>query len=97
MMEVARIKRLIAAAESVHGLTKLLSESLSLHPRFDASEAEKAYFKKYRGAQQNGLKYLNEALIAMGDSEKRHWDAPEWYSRYGLHYYLFFRDRYVGK
>lgn len=97
MLEVERLTELADAAAGLSPIAKLKWTIDKANPNDPVNKSKAEFFKKYDNGQGNGIKGLNEALIAMGQCENQYFGDPNWYARYGMPYYMFMRERYLRR
>jgi hypothetical protein len=79
----------------MNGVAGLYWAKIQGDPNDPMNKSKAAFYAKYDGAQANGLKFLNDALKAMGDFEMKNYGDRNWYLYFGLPYYNFMVARYT--
>lgn len=80
------------SVSGVHGVAGLGWQPERTKIEQSLKNFEQAYDAKY--AELLGL--LEAALKDIGQCERKHFNTPDWYDRYGFIYYTFMADRYKG-
>jgi hypothetical protein len=94
-IKTKRLAELANSAANMNGIAGLYWAKIQGDPNDPMNKAKAAFFAKYDGAQENGLKALNETLKAMGDFEFKTYGDRNWYLYFGLPYYNFMVARYT--
>ena len=94
-IKAKRLSDLAGSAASMNGIAGLYWAKIQGDPNDPMNKAKAHFYAIYDGAQDKGLKALDQTLKAMGEFEFRNYGDRNWYLYFGLPYYRFLVTRYT--
>lgn len=94
MLETGRIIELADAAAGLSPYANFAWKVHKVNPSAAFNKSKAKFFSAYDTNYKELIKRLNDTLIDLGKCERKFFDEQDWYSRYGMPYYLYMKDRY---
>lgn len=94
-LKTKRLEELADTAGGFSAIAGLYWAKSKADPNDPMNKSKAGFYEKYDSGQQNGLKFLNDALKEMAEFELKNYGDRNWYLYFGLPYYNFMIARYV--
>ena len=96
-LAAGRIHEMADAAAGLSPYAQMAWSVAKANPSEKMNVAQKKFYDTYDANLEKLLSMANEGLIGVGACERESFKDFDWYSRYGMVYYNFLKDRYTRK